>query len=54
MPTMNGMTLYHKIKEIDNNVLIIVTTLLLIKIILKLAQRDLLILIKLFYTNQYY
>ena len=26
MPTMNGMTLYHKIKEIDNSVLICFTT----------------------------
>ncbi len=26
MPTMNGMTLYHKIKEIDNSVLIYFTT----------------------------
>ena len=26
MPKMNGMTLYHKIKEIDNNVIICFTT----------------------------
>ena len=26
MPIMDGMTLYHKIKEIDNNVIICVTT----------------------------
>ena len=26
MPTMDGMTLYHKIKEIDNNVIICFTT----------------------------
>ena len=26
MPMMNGMTLYHKIKEIDNNVIICFTT----------------------------
>ena len=26
MPTMDGMTLYHKIKEIDNNVIVCFTT----------------------------
>ena len=26
MPNMNGMTIYHKIKEIDNNVIICFTT----------------------------
>jgi response regulator of citrate/malate metabolism len=26
MPKMNGMTLYHKIKEIDNSVIICFTT----------------------------
>ncbi|HZL24806.1 MAG TPA: response regulator [Nitrososphaeraceae archaeon] len=26
MPNMDGMTLYHKIKEIDNNVIICFTT----------------------------
>ena len=26
MPTMDGMALYHKIKEIDNNVIICLTT----------------------------
>ena len=26
MPKMNGMTIYHKIKEIDNNVIICFTT----------------------------
>ena len=26
MPIMNGMTIYHKIKEIDNNVIICFTT----------------------------
>jgi hypothetical protein len=26
MPTMDGMTLFHKIKEIDNNVIVCFTT----------------------------
>ena len=52
MPFMDGMTLYHKIKEIDEQVIICFTT--ADKNYIKNFAKALLILIKLFYTNQYY
>jgi DNA-binding response OmpR family regulator len=52
MPKMGGMTLYHKIKEIDDKVIICFTTADIT--ILKICVKVLLILKKLFYTNQYY
>jgi DNA-binding response OmpR family regulator len=52
MPKMGGMTLYHKIKEIDNSVIICLLQQILTT--LKICAKALSILIKLFYTNQYY
>jgi DNA-binding response OmpR family regulator len=52
MPKMDGMILYHKIKEIDDKVIICFTTANIT--IFKICAKALLILIKLFYTNQYY
>ena len=53
MPNMDGMTLYHKIKEIDNNVIICFTT-ADINYIEQFDKKALLILKKLFYINRYY
>jgi CheY-like chemotaxis protein len=52
MPKIDGMILYHKIKEIDDKVIICFTTANIA--IFKICAKALLILIKLFYTNQYY
>jgi DNA-binding response OmpR family regulator len=52
IPKMDGMTLYHKIKEIDDKVIICFTTADIT--ILKICAKTLSILTKLFYTNQYY
>jgi DNA-binding response OmpR family regulator len=51
MPIMDGMTLYHKIKEIDEQIIICFTT--ADKTIFNNYKKTLSILIKLFYTNQY-
>ena len=53
MPKMSGMTLYHKIKEIDNNVIICFTT-ADINYIEDLRKGIIDIEKKLFYTNRYY
>ena len=52
MPKMDGMAIYHKIKEIDNNVIICFTTADINYI--QQLQKALSILIKWFYTSQYY
>ncbi len=52
MPKMGGMTLYHTIKEIDNNVIICFTTADINYI--EDLRKGIMILKKLFYTNQYY
>ena len=54
MPMMDGMTLYHKIKEIDDKVIICFTTANINYIKQLQTGIILLILKKLFYTNQYY
>ena len=52
MPTMDGMTIYHKIKEIDNNVIVCFTTADINYI--KQLQKGIIDIEKLFYTNRYY
>ena len=52
MPKMDRLTLFHKIKEIDNKVIICFTTADINY--LKICAKTLQILIKLYYTNQYY
>ncbi len=53
MPKMDGMTLYHKLKEIDDKVIICFTT-ADINYIEDLRKGIIDIEKKLFYTNQYY
>jgi DNA-binding response OmpR family regulator len=52
MPKMDGMTLYHKIKEIDNNVIICFTTADINYI--EDLRKGIIDIEKLFYTNRYY
>ena len=50
MPKMDGMTLYRKIKEIDDSVIVCIS-LLLIKTIFKNYKKAFSIMKKLLYTN---
>ncbi|MGZ5549120.1 MAG: response regulator [Nitrososphaeraceae archaeon] len=52
MPNMDGITLYHKIKEIDNNIIICLTTADINYI--QQLQKGIIDIEKSFYTNQYY
>ena len=52
MPMIDGMTIYHKIKEIDNNVIICFTTADINYI--EDLRKGIIDIEKLFYTNQYY
>lgn len=52
MPNMDGMTLFHKIKEIDNNVIVCFTTANINYI--QQLQKGIIDIEKSFYTSQYY
>ena len=51
MPMMDGMTLYHKIKEIDNNVKIVL--IMQIYTMFKMVRKGIINIETLFYTNHY-